>query len=522
LKARAAVWGRVRAALLGVALLVAGTGCEWGVLLAPDDLMLHLDPTEHGTLRVKAMLPGAPWIGPGPDGEYGTADDEIRPAETGDVDLVLRSGMTDFSGPFPKSHAADVAPRLTVGGPGHAPVAHFVVGASDGAAVPPEGNPVVTPSLEHIPMIIMGFADLDGDGFIGITQLDGDDSDSRVECAELETVALRMAIFSEGRASGDIRLPIGGPEGAEATIVLAAGAYTGKLSPDYLAGVAPSGPVVATKLPMFPYLDPYSVIDYDFPPGPLPAHPDRPAAIWIGAALEPDPEDKRFGERFTIRTDGSEVTVDLVSVRSGPRVRFGVARVPDGAGYRARLGHAIRPGLDDAGLPVPYEILSRMVLPDDGTSTQSEVRILALDGFGNVADLEEGVEVSVQTTGGALIVSPDSDGDPHRESIWVADSRGASVLLDDSGGVYDDPDAAQLIVSGPGGLSAVDLRLPDPDVDDSGVVDEDDLDRVERGGGDAGDGEEFDEKLDVNGDGFIDGEDEALVEAFLGAVLPTP
>lgn len=511
-----------QATLVLVVLLGAGTGCEWGVLLAPDDLMLHLDPVEPGTLRVKTLLPGAPWIGPGPDGEYGTEDDEIRSAEVGDVDLVLRSGMTDFSGPFPKSHAAEVAPLVTVGGPGQAPGARFVVGASDGAVKPPEGNPVVTPSLVNIPMIIMGFADLDADGFIGVTGLDGDDADSAVESAELETIALRMAIFSGGRASGVIRLPVGGPEGAEVLVALAAGAYTGKLSPGYLAGVAPDGPVVATKLPMFPYLDPYEVIDYDFPPGPQPAHPDRPAAIQIEVALEPDPEDERIGESFTIRTDGSEVTVDLVAVRSGPWVRFGAARVPDLANYREARGHPIRPGLDDAGFPVPYEILDRIVVPDDGISTQAEIRILPLDGFGNVADLEETMEVNLETTGGLYIVSPDSDGDPNRESILVADARGTSVLLDDAGSLYDDPDEARLIVSGPGGLSAVDVRLPDPDVDDSGIVDEKDFSLVKRGGGVIEDGADFDEKLDVNGDGSIDGSDEAIVEEFLGAVFPTP
>ena len=209
-------------------------------------------------------------------------------------------------------------------------------------------------------------------------------------------------------------------------------------------------------------------------------------------------------------------------MRSGPRARFGAARVPDLVNYREGRGHPIRPGLDDAGFPVPYEILDRIVVPDDGMSTQAEIRILPLDGFGNVADLEETMEVNLETTGGLYIVSPDSDGDPNRESILVADARGTSVLLDDAGSLYDDPDEARLIVSGPGGLSVVDVRLPDPDVDDSGIVDEKDFSLVKRGGGVIEDGEDFDEKLDVNGDGSIDGSDEAIVEEFLGAVFPTP
>ncbi len=523
-----AVIGRVRrlggpriAALLLSAALLCGAGECFPFIDDPDDRMLHFDRVDGATGRLAEIVPGAPWVRPGPDGDLGT-DDDVIVQSLGDADLVLRTGMQTFSGPIPAPRAGTGRLPLAVAEPfgGGVPV-DFVVTAVDGHAGPAPGLPVVSPSLQGVPVLVVAFADLDGDGWIGITHLDGDPLDDEIEEAELTPVGRRLAIADAGRASGSLFLAAAGPSAAPLTVALAAVAYVGSFDPAFFDGVVPVGPAVMTHLPFVPRTDPDRAIDGG--DGILdPADPDTLAAVEIEAGMDPDPADPRIGEAFTMHTDGSDLTIDVARVYSGRFARLGFGLRPEASRFRAHRGRPIRPGLDDAGSRVVYEILQNLVLDDDGEESQTVLRVLPLDRLGNISDLAEPVSAVLRSEGAIRIVSPDQDADPWVEEVVIGDSRGIAVVIDDLGGSFDDPDRGALIVEGGGALLRLDITLPDPDVDDSGRVDALDRAIVRRSSrlrfGDPG----FESRYDLNGDGRIDKKDEAEVAAHIGRSIPAP
>jgi hypothetical protein len=195
---------------------------------------------------------------------------------------------------------------------------------------------------------------------------------------------------------------------------------------------------------------------------------------------------------------------------------------PDPMRFRSMTTRPLRPGLDDTGLRVPYEIVRFLGIDDDGPQSQLTVRVVPLDRLGNVADLDEPTQVTVRTGGTIRIVWPDSDGDPHSESLLIADTRGADIVIDDPGGVFDDPSADVLSVEGAGASYSVDVSLPDPDVDDSSRVSVADRRLVESLRGVRFGDEEFDPSYDLNGDGRIDDDDADIVISYLGRVIANP
>jgi hypothetical protein len=178
--------------------------------------------------------------------------------------------------------------------------------------------------------------------------------------------------------------------------------------------------------------------------------------------------------------------------------------------------------LDDGGLPHPYEIAERITVPDDGPASEVDIRVVPLDRLGNITDLFE-PEIVTLTTGGVVeILFPDTDADPYRETVLLSGAQGTTLRLGDPGGVFDDPLSDVLIIDSPIGGAIIDLVLPDPDVDDSGVVDGTDLAQVK-----AARGFEHGElfylpRLDVNGDGRIDQKDELIVANLQGLEVATP
>jgi hypothetical protein len=48
--------------------------------------------------------------------------------------------------------------------------------------------PILSPELEGKPVLVIAFADLDDDGFVGVTELDGDPLDWVIKESELEPV----------------------------------------------------------------------------------------------------------------------------------------------------------------------------------------------------------------------------------------------------------------------------------------------------------------------------------------------
>jgi hypothetical protein len=554
---------------------------------APGDAMLHGDALDPATGRAAEIVPGAPWIEPGPDGRFGSADDVVHADIIGDVDIVVRSGVTklvgdavvtaadvqliqaqfnndcnldptldcsadlngdnlvnvadfqilalqlgndcnvnpdlacsaDFDSRIPATHTPATAPTSVADAFGLGVPVDFVVSASDGVR-PPAGRPVDAPSLEGVPILVMAFADLDGDGFVGITHLDGDTTDLEIEDAELSPVGRRYAIAAGGLASGSIQVPVGGPAGAETRVVLAAAAYAGPFDPAFFGGSVPDGPTVMTHLPFLPRTEPVDVLG-----GALrgPADPFDRVGAEASAAFTPRPADPQLGEAFTLRTDGSTASVDLVLAGSGAAVRFGLAQAPNPATYRFIESRPLRRGLDENGAPATYEILQHLVVADDGAASQTTLRVVPVDRLGNVADLEAAASVRVRSTGPVRIVSPDADGSPLTETLVVSDARGVQIVVDDLGvGRFDDANAAGLVLEGGGAASRVDAFLPDPDVDDSGLVDALDVTLVQMFDGQRFGDPAFDPDLDLDGDGRIDDADASAVRRRLGEVVAIP
>ena len=508
-------------ALAAVGLLTLGSRCDVNVkVYDQSDPLFFQDQMDTDTQRAAEIVPGAPWIRLGPDGEFEDDEDSILGWVSGDADLIVRTGITSFTGPFPPTPTLADAPIARAEPFASGISIPFVVAATDFSEAHELGTPIDSPSLAGAPVVVVAFGDLDGDGYIGVTLLDGDPFDSEIEAAEFTPVGRVLAFFQDGQASGSLALSAGGPAGARLSVVVAAAAYAGEFDPQFMQGIVPDGPMVMTELPFFPETSPSEVIGAIGPGETI--EPGGLLDVEIEPAYEPDPSDSRVGERFTIPTDGSAQTVSLAVGHSGALARFGLGRVPDPSEFRELLQRPLRPGLDQFGARTVYEILQRFVLSDDGEGSPTELRVLPLDRLGNVADLSAAVSVTVTSGGVVRIVFPDTDGDPYSETLLIADSRGAALFVDDGGVAFDDLNVDILVIDDGVAPVAVDVFLPDPDVDDSGLVDAMDALAVEfLDGARLGD-VEFDATFDLTGDGRIDEDDVAVVDAHLGQVMTIP
>lgn len=408
---------------LGVALGASGAGAQ------EEDPLFAGDARDPGTGEVVELLPGVAWLRPGPDGKLGTGDDELVPGVVGDVDLVVRAGLGELGESIPAPAPDRGSVFVGQAGPfGTGEAIAFVVGVSDGSTPPAWGQRIVSPALEGAPVLVMAFGDLDGDGWIGVTERDGDAGDTEREEAELDPVGRRFARFAGGEARGVLHVGVGGPAGARLRVVLAAAAYAGPSDAGFFGGVVPVGPAVLTALPFWPRTDPERVVQGELP---APADPDALVGVEIASEFTPKPSVGVYGEAFTRATDGSEASVDVAWVASGAWTGFGVARpaAPDAA----PAAGALRPGLDAAGARLVWELRNGLALTE--SAGVRALWVVPVDGLGNVADLPEPMQVEARATGGLVLVSPDTDGDPARERFEVADARGRRIEVSGLGGV---------------------------------------------------------------------------------------
>ncbi len=384
------------------------------------------DFVDPATGEVVELQPGAPWIQPGPDGDFGDEDDVVDFSHLGDVDLVIRAGRLGFEGPIPATSPLIGDIPVTVAEPfGEGVPVEFVVVPSNGMTPPDAGQPILSPLLEGAPVLVIAFADLDGDGFIGVTHLDGDFTDDAVEAREVDPVGRQFAFFQDGQAAGKLRIAVGSPR-ENLRIALTAVAYVGLTRDDFFGGVVPDGPAVMTRLPTFPRTDPDRVIDGNLPPA---ADPDSPIGVEIEDEFTPDPA-APYGETFTLPTDGSDPSVDIAIALSGSVSHFGFARRVTPALFDDDLGGPLRLGLDEAGRLSLLEILDPFALDGGGAAL---LRLVPLDRLGNIAALAVARQVAIVAGGGLAIVSPDLDGDPSQEVIQVSGPEGAVVQISGAG-----------------------------------------------------------------------------------------
>jgi len=382
------------------------------------------------TTEIVELQPDVPWIQPGDDGRLGTADDDVDPLVQGDIDIVVRSGLMAFGGAIPPtSPDRGAIPLAIVEAFGNGTPVPFVVVPSDGLDPPTAGTPILpSPGLEGNPVLVIAFADLDDDGFVGITELDGDAFDSDIEERELDPVGRRFAFVENGQAGGELFVSVGAPPGRELRLVLTAVAYVGPTNPDFFGGVVPEGPAVMSRLPAFMRTAPDDVIEGSLPP---PANPDETVGVQIEDVFTPDPG-MGYGEAFTLLTDGSGVSFDIATSRSGGLAGFGIARPVDTALFDPLRALPLRPGFASPGVPALLEILNAFDLSTADVN-QGSLRLVPLDRLGNVTIPTETQQVFLVASGALSIVSPDLDQDPFREVIPVSDAAGEAVELNGSG-----------------------------------------------------------------------------------------
>lgn len=442
---------RATAAGLAAAVAVVLLGCV-EKRSVPDDPMLDGDWFRAKGGPLVELLPGLYHFLAGADEKLGTEDDLRLPTVVGDVDLVVRAGLTSFSGPLPPPAPLGGAPALAVAEPaaGGVPVP-FVVAASDGGDPAPDGAPVLSPAVEGNPVLVVAFADLDGDGFVGVTWLDGDPLDDDIEELELDPVGRRFARFAGGQAGGMLFVSAAGPAGAPLRLVVTAAAYTGDTSPEFMGGFVPTGPAVLTRVPFLPRLDPTDVIQGG-PTGPGDPGPDSLVGVEVNDVFTPDPA-AHYGERFTLRTDGSEPSIDVADARSGALARFALAREVGGSPQEPDPSSLYRPGVNASGSRIVLE-LPRALRAAGGPPVV--LRLVPVDRLGNVTDPGAAEVVTVEARGGLAILAPDDDGDPATESFTVLGAAGAVLTVDVSAAGA----AARLVVDAPSGVSSLPVRPP--------------------------------------------------------------
>jgi hypothetical protein len=486
-------------------------------LHAPSDPMLNGDWREWEGARVIAVAPGVPVIGSGPDGRLGTPDDWTVPGVVGDLDIVLRAGTTELSSPIPPSARLKAEPATA----GMGNEIDFSVVAVDGQRANPLDEVVVSPSFGRNPVIVLGFADLDGDGWIGPTLRDQNALDVEVEESELTPVAMQLADLTGTGAKGRLRLLAAGPPGNPLKIALTAISYTGSPQMGRFGGVVPLGPAVSTALPYPVPATPDGVIDAG-PAGPEAPTATRPLGLELDPAWPVGPVGMGSQDAHLIAVDGSRPSIDVVTSQSREAARFGFVRSALHPDYQSLDRRTVRPGFDERFRPHPYEVLDELGVADDGRDSVDVIHVVPLDALGNITKPGLLSVVTVTTRGGLRIVSPDADGDPTREMVVVGSPYGARIVIDDAGDAGDDPLKAGLVVDSRLGASSLPVWLPDADVDDSGRVDAADelalMAAMKTERGDAG----FEPRFDVDRNGRVDRNDLVWVRQQRGASVAVP
>src|SRR5581483_5314934 len=293
------------------------------------------DPTDAAG-RPRIILPGVPLIDWGPDARFGTSDDVVDTSIVGDVDLVVRTGGTFVPGsgviPAPAASVAG-APQVVAGGlqfPSSGGEVPYDLIVSDGAPSPAAGHALPDPDLDGRGALVVAFADLDGDGFVGPTDDDAagaaDDAVEAQEAAML--VGRRLAVLQSGAASGGLGVSLGLPASAGGLgLVIAGGAVTGAVPPLY-----DDDGWISTLFPVLWPLDPGHIIGGG---NPRPADPFGLVDIEVDyeRVFRPAPRNPVLGTPFAIPLDGSSVTNDLVRAISGPAVAVAFARALDPATF---------------------------------------------------------------------------------------------------------------------------------------------------------------------------------------------
>ena len=424
------------------------------------------------------MLPGLPLVLPikGPRGLWSDGPPVITTGMTGDVDLAVRVGFFPDDTEVPPPAGSPERPTLlqyVAGGGGTsqgAPVV-FTAFVTDGPGDFPYGAPLA--GLDDRPIAVFGYADLDGDGFIGPTNTDGT-IDNEIERQEaIGHVGRQVGQIGVDRFSNQLAVRVGAPASIGGLrISLVAGMYTG----DDAEQLWSDGTPILTNWPFFPPLDPLAIVYMEEPNPPDSTGPNivfyQPSEF-----LLPAPDTADLVEAFALSADGSNPTTDQYLSISGPAVGARLFRDVDAASFSAssRLGVRPAPAITGSG--------RKMVAPVGEVTTKTgrnvSFRLMPVDALGNIADPgPEGVPARITAEGGLVILTPDADKNPYEETLNVDKARGQVIRLGTDGvegrarvTVYDPPPALPIGLDQ--GLVFA-SESGEIDVDDDGILDDGD------------------------------------------------
>lgn len=414
------------------------------------------DPVDPNTGVPHTILPGVPLVVPREDDMGG---DLIDPGTIGDVDLVVRTGGTFAGGSIPLPAAGiGAAPAVIAGGSSYGPGTEvtFQVIVSDGLPPSASGNPLTGPELNGRGALVLAYADLDGDGFIGPTSIDGN-ADLEFERQEaFGLLGRRVALLQNGLATGQIAVALGRPASAGGLgVVVSAAAATGATPPLYL-----DGPWLGTLLPYLPPLDAVGVYNADGVP-----RPDLIIELELGDLFLPDPDHPALGTPFAMRLDGLESTVDLMRSTSGAAVGVEFAHALDPVTFVADALRLVLPVLDPAGSSILVEPVDTLAIVPDGPGNGETVLTFPADLLGNATDPPVGgLTIDFEVDAGLAITAPDGDGDLRRETVTFTTASAIELTIDDTGG----PGGVNRLVALRDGVPTASLRV---DLPDGGALD---------------------------------------------------
>jgi hypothetical protein len=411
---------------------------------APAATIFDGDPIDSTTGRPYSILPGLPLILPQPGGggrDY--TPPVVDLAKIGDVDLVVRAATLGIG---PLMPPPVVTPPVAVAGGVHVAagteIPFTVIASTGGAGL---GTPLGGTSLDGMPVVVMAFADVDGDGIVGPTNADpGGGTDNGREAYEAAfLVGRQVAVFSGGVAQGTLAVWKGAPASAGGLhVVLTAIAFVGPFVP---GSYVPDGPGIATAQPLFVPPDPKRVIDGGGRGG-GPADSNGRLGFALEPGFVPSADDPVLGASFALPTDGTSGTIDRALVVSGPPSRARFVRPATLADFPALLEFPfpeVAVGRGASGALVVPQPSADVV--DDGPGNGVHVQLVAVDGLDNPTDAPAGTTATLVAAPGLAITAPDSDADPSREPVSLG-TAGVDVTLDDAGGVNDSGASSTLAV----------------------------------------------------------------------------
>lgn len=411
------------------------------------------DPIDPATQTPYVILPGLPLVYPGADGVYGTSDDVVDTGVVGDVDLVVRTQGSVVAGAIPAPVAALASAPVVVAGGAQGTAGTrlpFQVIVSDGTTPPAWGSALAAPELDVHGALAIAYPDLDGDGVIGPTGAPGASVELQRQ-ETMQTAGRRPAIFLGGVAADSMGVALGAPASTGGLGLALAAIGTTGVTP----GLYFDGPWIATRLPYMLPLDPSTYFNSD-------GEPSADGVIEVELTREelllPPPADPVLGGAYALPLDGSSPTTDLAVAVSGPAEGAVFATPVDPATFVADFARRLVPVVDAGGTRRLAEATDAITLANDGPGGTASVVVFLADLMGNAADPGAGgTSLDLEAGSGLVILAPDTDGDPRRETLPFPSAAYATLVVDDAGG--GGPAGTERVVARLGGVPVASLRV---------------------------------------------------------------